>query len=284
MMRLVSATGSRHASWFNILGAFNSWSAPLLNVLGGLDQLTEALAEKLDLHCEAEVTSVHEAGDQVTVTYTDGCGATQVLEADTCVITAMYHIASRIWPPLRECSPEFDEQLRSAKLISVSLGYRVRAKTRAYVVQVPTVESADGLLVFMQHNKAPDRAPTGHSLVTIYTDTTATDSYLTKSDDEIEAWAAGLIETWCPELAGHRDLAVVTRWPKAGYSPDPGFWRRSADLLDALPADGRVHVAGDLFGAGSMESAVRWGERAAQRVVNLPATHPVTETTKGLTR
>jgi hypothetical protein len=58
----------------------------------------------------------------------------------------------------------------------------------------------------------------------------------------------------------------VTRWPVAGYLATPGFWRQSRALLAAIPADGRVQLAGDLFGAGSMESAVRWGERAAERL------------------
>jgi protoporphyrinogen oxidase len=134
-------------------------------------------------------------------------------------------------------------------------------------VQVPTVEQKDALLIFLQHNKAPDRVPEGHSLVTIYTDTLSTDTYLARSNAEIVEWAAGVVESLCPELAGQRDLEVVTRWPKAGYLAIPGFWRRSAALLDALPADGPIQVAGDLFGAGSMESAVRWGELAAKRLV-----------------
>jgi protoporphyrinogen oxidase len=134
-------------------------------------------------------------------------------------------------------------------------------------VVVPTVEDADTLLIFMQHNKAPDRAPAGHALITLYTDTLVTDEYLARSDAEIERWAAATIESLCPELQDHRELAVVTRWPRAGYLASPGFWRRSRQLLEAIAPDSAVQLAGDLFGAGSMESAVRWGERAAQRLL-----------------
>jgi protoporphyrinogen oxidase len=123
-------------------------------------------------------------------------------------------------------------------------------------------------VIRFQHNKAPDRAPAGHSLITIYTDTLATDRYLGRSDDEIVSWAAGVIESLCPELRGHRELATVTRWPRAGYLAAPGFWRRARALRQAIPADGRIQLAGDLFGAGSMESAVASGERAAQRLAD----------------
>jgi oxygen-dependent protoporphyrinogen oxidase len=125
-------------------------------------------------------------------------------------------------------------------------------------------------LIFLQHNKSPDRAPRGHSLITIYTDTTVTDRFLHRSDEQLEAWAADIVERLCPELQGHREMGVVSRWPFAGYLADPGFWRRTAALHDSLPARGRIHVAGDLFGAGSLESAVRGGEVAAAHVLDTP--------------
>jgi protoporphyrinogen/coproporphyrinogen III oxidase len=164
----------------------------------------------------------------------------------------------------------FGDKLRNVKLISVSLGYRASTRSKAYPVLVPTVENSEALLIFLQHNKCPDRAPKGHSLVTIYTDTVVTDRFLDRTDEQLEAWAAGIVERLCPELSGHREMGVVTRWPFAGYLADPGFWRRTATLRDSLPARGRVHLAGDLFGAGSLESAVRGGELAAAHLLDTP--------------
>jgi protoporphyrinogen oxidase len=307
VMRLTTGSGAREASWLNVLGALNSWTVPLINIKGGLGVLPAALAAEVPVVYGATVTGIDETGspvtgspvtgspvtgspvsgpdetggtetgtDQtgtgattggVTVGYTDADGRHHELNADGCVIGAMYHDGVEVWPELKRVSEDFADHLRNVKLISVSLGYRVPTASRAYAVQLPTVEDKNTLLIFLQHNKAPDRVPDGHSLVTIYTDTLVTDSYLARADTEIVEWAAGVVESLCPELAGRRDLEVVTRWPKAGYLATPGFWRRSAALLDALPADGPVQVAGDLFGAGSMESAVRWGEVAAQRLI-----------------
>jgi oxygen-dependent protoporphyrinogen oxidase len=267
-MRLVSGSGAREASCLGVLGALTGWSTPTINIRGGLQSVPDAVAARLhDLRLGATATHVAQDGDGVTVTYADADAAEHAVRADGCVIATMYHTAREIWPELDPLAPSFGPRLKDVKLISISLGYRVRPANRAYIVSVPTIELPDVLLMFMQHNKAPDRAPAGHALITLYTDTLATDRYLAKSDEELEAWAASVVEGLCPELAGQRDMGHTARWPKAGYLADPGFWRRSGELLAAIPPRGRVQLAGDLFGAGSMESSVRWGERAADRLL-----------------
>jgi protoporphyrinogen oxidase len=266
MMRLTTGTGARDASSVNVLGALGAWSGGLRNLRGGLATVADELASRLDVRYGAAVTRVDETDSGVKVSYLDEDGAHDV-SADRCVIGAMYHRATEMWPSLAAASPAFGDKLRNVKLISVSLGYRVPTTSRAYTVLVPTVEYPEALLIFLQHNKCADRVPPGHSLVTIYSDSAVTDRLLDYTDGQLEMWAAGIVEHICPELAGHRDLSVVTRWPYAGYLADPGFWRRVSDLRRSLPASGTVQVAGDLFGAGSMESAVRWGEHAARSIL-----------------
>jgi oxygen-dependent protoporphyrinogen oxidase len=265
-MRLVTTVGARDASIVNLLGAIKGWMSPLINVAGGMDLLPKTLAGRVDARYGVEVTAVKDRAASVRVTYRDASGGMNAIETGACVITAMYGDAVGIWPPLAHASPKFGHELRYARLIGVTLGYSVPTRSGAYVVQVPTKESREGLLMLMQHNKAPDRAPSGHSLVTVYTDTPATERWLDRPDEELEDWAASLVESWCPELAGRRDTAVVSRWPRTAYLPEPGYWRRTAALIEALPGDRRVQIAGDLFNGSSMESAIRWGESAAARV------------------
>ncbi|MGH9034990.1 MAG: protoporphyrinogen/coproporphyrinogen oxidase [Acidimicrobiia bacterium] len=267
--RLVTGGGARQASHLNVLGALKSWTAPLMNVRGGLNLVATELAGRLTVEYGASVTHVEETARGVEVSYTDGSGQPHMLATDGCVIASMYEPAIQMWPALRAFAPHFVEQLRYLALISVSLGYRAKTRSGAYIVQVPTVEDPDTLLLFLQHNKSTDRAPAGHSLISLYTDAIATDRFIGRTDAEIEEWAAGGVERLFPELAGQRDFALVTRWPRAGYHAVPGFWQRSAELLSALPTGSRVQLAGDLFGAGSMESAVRWGERAAAQLTSM---------------
>lgn len=268
-VRLTAGSGARECSQLGALVPLLSWTAPLINLHGGLDQVPRRLAERVPVTYGADVTRLDETADGVRVEYRDASGQLHVETAAHAVIASMYDVASRIWSPLASLVPSFEPALRNVKLISISLGYRRRCSSEAYVLAVPTREYPDCLLGFLQHNKAPDRAPAGHSLITLYTDTLAYERYDQKTDADIEAWAGDLAERLFPELKGHRELCEVTRWPRAGYLATPGFWQRTEALLQALPQHPRVHVAGDLFGAGSMESAARWGRRAAERIAEV---------------
>lgn len=266
LIRLVAGNGSREVSRVSLLGGLAAWRASLVNLEGGLEALTNAAAATLsDLRCGAVVSRVEEVSLGVRVTYRDADGEHRI-EADGAVIAAMWHVAREIWGPLAGFAPDFDTQVRNVKLVGISLGYARRPATRAYPVLVPTAEDADTLLIFLQHNKAPDRAPAGRGLITLYTDTRAAERFLDRTDEELIAWGAARVERLYPELAGQRDMGVITRWPTGGYLADPGYWRRAQKLSAALP-DGPVRLAGDLFGAGSMESAVREGERASDRLL-----------------
>lgn len=265
-VRLTAGSGARECSQLGALVPLLSWTAPLVNLRGGLDQVPRLLADRVPVSYGSEVTRLEETANGVHVEYRDAAGQVCVEDADHAVIAAMYDVASTIWSPLATEVPSFAPELRNVKLISISLGYRRRCRSRAYVLAMPTREYPDCLLGFLQHNKAPDRAPDDHSLITLYTDTLAYERFDQKTDADIEAWAGDLAERLFPELKGHRELCEITRWPRAGYLATPGFWRRTEALLKTLSAHPRVHVAGDLFGAGSMESAARWGKRAADRI------------------
>ena len=267
LVRLVVGSGAAHASRLSVLGALVNWSVPLINIRGGLDALPRALASRLSLTYGADVQRVAETNIGVEVAYRDSDGTAHTLAGDACVIATTFDVARAIHAPLAERTDDYARHLSFLPLVSVSLAYAAPTRSRAYVVQVPTVEDPETLLIFLQHNKAPDRAPAGHSLITLYTDGMATPRFLPQTDAAIVAWARPRIERLFPEIAARFQFASVSRWPIAGYLATPGFWRRTQGLLAALHPRSRVQIAGDLFGAGSMESAVHWGRRAADRIV-----------------
>ncbi len=266
LVRLVAGSGAARASRLSVLGGLVNWSVPLINIRGGLDRLPHALAERLSIHCGAEVLNVLEQDDGVRITYRHADGVTRDLQAAGCVIATTFDVAHKLNAALSQAAAGYEKQLSYLSLVSVSLAYAAPTRSRAYVVQVPTVEDAETLLIFLQHNKAPDRAPPGHSLITLYTDGAVTSRFLPQSDEQITAWARSRIERLFPEVAKQFRFVVVSRWPVAGYLATPGFWLRTRDLLKTLRTSSRVQLAGDLFGAGSMESAVVWGRKAAERL------------------
>jgi protoporphyrinogen oxidase len=260
IVRVFSGTGLRNANALSVLGAIAVGGYDLVNVLGGVQAIPTAVAGHLDTRCGVTVVAVTETQRGVTVST-----EREDLHADACLLAVMYEEAAQMWPALAEAAPGFGETLQPIPLISISIGYRTVAETAAYTVLVPTVEQPDALLAFMQQHKAPDRAPDGHTLVTLYTEALATSRYLTLSDAEIASWADGLVTAWYPELAGRADLSVITRWQRTGYVPTPGFFQRCRDLRKALP-QGRIQATATLFGSGSLERAVLGGERAASRL------------------
>jgi len=267
LMRLVVGSGARQASRLGIFGGMVDWAIPLINFKGGLDTLPVELARHVPVTVNATVDQLMEDSDGVRVQYLAEDGGRCEIRSDVCVLAATYDAAEAIYPKLSSYVAGYGEKLKYISMVTVSLAYARAPNSKAYVVQVPTVENQDISLIFLQHNKAPDRVPPGSGLITLYTDAIATSRYVGLSDAVIERWARGEVERLFPEIREHFQFSQITRWQIVGYLAVPGFWLRTRDLLSKLPKDSRIQIAGDLFGAGSMESAVTWGQRAAERII-----------------
>ncbi|MUL65906.1 hypothetical protein BOO86_15630 [Mycobacterium sp. CBMA 234] len=271
ILRGFAGTGTKNASGLSVLAAFAVGTKEMLSVKGGMAALPHALAERLDVRYNSHVASVEErGGGGVTVEYQSG-GTTSRLSADSCVLAVPFHEAVPMWPALGEAGGEFGRSLKDLALMSISLGYAVDPPTPSYSVLVPTAESRDVLLVMMQPNKAPDRAPAGSTLVTLFTEAGSTAKLMEKSDSELTDWAASFVEKYYPSLRGRRDMATVARWPHTGYWPTPGYWQGISDMRARLPK-GVIHTTSTLFGSGGMERAILGGQRAADRVLRAAQT------------
>lgn len=281
LMRTLGGSQMGQVSQLTALGGINSWATSLLTIRGGLYRLPENLAARLPVRYRARVTHIAERGASVELRYQDASGADQTLHADHCIVTAPYDETTRIFPGLAKHAGDAGRHLKFVKLIDLKLGYAAATKSRAYMAQAATRESPDLMMFALVHNKAPDRAPPGHSLFTIYSDHAVWDRFAAMSDDAIIAWGRERIERWYPELQGHFLFGHVGREPRTAYFATPGFYRHTTKLFADL-APSRVQLAGDLFGAGSMEAAVVWGEKTADRVLSKleAAAPPATEARK----
>lgn len=271
LIRIVTGTGSAQVSRLSVLGGLVNWSVPIINILGGLDLLPQTVASALRVRTNCEVTAVKELPGGVDIAYRNQSGTPQVQRADVCVIATTHPAAEAIYPKLLDCMPGYSDHLEYTRMVAVSLAYDAPTKTKAYAIQVPESENADITMFSLQHNKAADRVPAGHSLLHIYTDSRVASRFLEMSENDIVRWAREVCERLFPELTGHYQFSDISRWALTVPLPNPGFWRRTHQLLQSLPESSRVQVGGDLFGAGSMESAIAWGDRAARRLI---AHHP----------
>jgi protoporphyrinogen/coproporphyrinogen III oxidase len=234
---------------------------------GGLQRLPARLAEQLDVRLNAPVTAVRRSGDGVQVQYQDGSGASIQEEADACVIATPFRDAANMYPPLKEPGADLLDATADSGCYSAQLTYTRRPDKEPFLVMVPKPTSAEIGSLFLEHVKAPDRAPAGTALITAFFPLhpgVDTDAW---GDDRLIATARELIERLFPELGGHFLTARITRWPYAANRADVGYYRALQKFVDNHPADDPVQVAGDYLALPSQESAVAAGVKAAERIL-----------------
>ena len=123
--------------------------------------------------------------------------------------------------------------------------------------------------MFLEHVKAPDRAPAGASLITAFIPTLADTAFSSWSDDGLIGVVRDLVERLFSELRGHFRAGRLTRWTYGSHQGEVRYYTALQRFLDSYPADEAIQVAGDYLATSGQESAVVSGVNAAKRI--LPA-------------
>jgi protoporphyrinogen/coproporphyrinogen III oxidase len=267
LTRILGGSKMSTVSSLIVLYALAGWSDPMITLRGGLDRLPKAVAEKLRVIYRAEVRQVRSSDQGVNIEYVDADGNSATLTADKCLITAQYDDAIRMYPRFAELDRDYGKQMNFVRLVDVKLAYGKATASRALVAMIPTIENPEMLMFSLTHNKAPDRAPAGHSLFTIYSEHFEYERLAALGNAKIVEWASGQMEKLYPELVGSFLFGHVERQPRTVCFSEPGYYRHTAKLWDAIGSEPRVHLGGDMMNGGSMEAAMVGGERAADRLL-----------------
>ncbi len=267
LMRTLGGSTMSTVSPLIMLYGLAGWSDPMITLRGGLDRLPFAAAGKLNVTYRAEVKNVRSHHSGVDVEYVDAAGNGATLHADKCLVTAQFDDAVRLFPRFGELGGDYGQKLKFARLVDVKLAYSKATNSRAMAAMVPTIENKDLLMFSLSHNKAPDRAPAGHSLFTIYSEHSEYDRLSALTNEGILDWGRGHMEAYYPEIKGSFLFGYVARQPRTVCFSDPGFYRRTAQLWDRLGVERNVYLGGDMMNGGSMEAAMVGGERAAERLL-----------------
>ncbi|MCY4428201.1 MAG: NAD(P)/FAD-dependent oxidoreductase [Halieaceae bacterium] len=270
LCRLVHATGAEQTSILDVITGLSLANSKTWTFLGGSDLLLKTLASQLPVQYHCRVTQVQDSESRVTVDYVNAEGEAVTLEADACVLAIMYEDMLEVYPKLIPLSQELYDNLSYIDVCKVHLGYKAVTNTDAYTVQVPSCEDAEMFLLFLDHNKAPDRAPAGHSLMNVQSDVRVADEMAARTDEEMVDWAREKVENLYSELAGHFDGTWnVARWPRLGNRNYPGYYRNVAKFIERLDKDSRVQLAGDMFTKTSQEAAASRGQLVADTLVSV---------------
>lgn len=266
VLRPIAGTRGEHISTLLVYYALAEWTQ-MKSLLGGLQRLPLAVAQRLDVRYGIAVEGVISGDDGVEVIAHDKDGAPVTFTADKCLIATQYDVAARIYPRFTDIAPGYEEQMTFLQMLDIKFGYDVRPATRSAMVMCPYREQPDMCVVSLSHNKAPDRAPAGHSLFSVFTEHLEFERFNAMSDAEVIAVIQPQLEALFPELKGHLLFTRIGRHAKVCMLPTPGFFRRTRQLWDAVGEEPRVHLAGDIFNFGSMEAAVSSGDYAADRLM-----------------
>lgn len=268
LLRSIGGTALKEMSTLIVPYTLSDWTA-MISLRGGLDRVPQAVAARLKVRYRTTVDRVLSNAQDVTIEYTEASGETGTFSADKCLITAPYDLAEDMYPRFGEISGGYRRTVPFLHMIDVKLAYSKAPDSKAAAVMYSFRESREINVVILTHNKAPDRAPAGHGLFSVFTEHLEYERMAAMSDDELIDLIRPQVEKLYPEIKGHFLFSHINRRPRASYVPDPGFFHRTRKLWDAVGHEPRVHLGGDVFNFGSMEAAVSVGERAANRLVGI---------------
>ncbi len=248
-------------------GIGNIFTSKILTLAGGQGRMPEVLAAQLKVHLQTPVTEVRRAGTGVQITH-----AGSVAEYDACVVTCPLPEAAAICCDDRPMLDELNSTLDYTRCVSVAVGTTRAPDCPAFLVMLPSSEDPDIALIFLDHNKAADRAPAGHGLLTCLWETGASSRLIGNPDPMLIEHTLATVFSVFPELRGTVEYTHVTRWHRALPLTSIGSYQKIGRLNAALDPLSPIQYAADFMSAAGQNTAVEFGNRAARRVLELNTT------------
>ncbi|MER7986155.1 NAD(P)/FAD-dependent oxidoreductase [Streptomyces noursei] len=250
-------------------------------IVGGSGRLAEALADGIDIRLDTPVLALRQSGGRVTVETESGATTT----ADRVIVAV---------PPFVVPTLGFDPPLPGSRVGALtSLQRAAGGKVIAQYAEGDAVRAALTRGVFS--NGPVNTAWVGNPYVTegpavVSGFLCGTDRHLFESDDAAVAALDAVVETAVGAsvtriASTHKDW-TPDRFALAMGTTHPATQVSSLVAQFALP-DRRVHFAGDYTAgplSGTMEAAVKSGERAAAEVLRRPGRRQLTEIDSTLVR
>jgi protoporphyrinogen/coproporphyrinogen III oxidase len=248
-------------------GIANIFTAKILAAVGGQGRLPETLADRLKVHLQTPVTEVRRNENQVQVSHS---GTTA--DYDACVVTCPLPEAAAICVDDRSILGPLDKGLGYTQCVSVAVGTTRPPDCPAFLLMFPSVEDPDIALIFLDHNKAPDRAPAGHGLLSCLWETGASERLIDAPDEQLIEHTLATVFKVFPELRNAVEFTHVTRWRRALPFTRIGAYQDIGRLNASLDPASPVQYAADFMSAAGQNTAVEFGNRAARNLIGALAT------------
>ncbi len=268
MLRTLNLNRAANISKLELMNALAGlFDTQFVTLRGGVAVLARKLAEGMDLRLDTEVLEVRRQPGHVEVTYRDPVQGSITERADVAVIATPLPQALQLYPPARTHYAPLADVITYNRGLCVHLGFSAATRTGALMVMMPPSEQPEIALLFLEHNKAPDRAPAGHSMITVFFDETTIDRPWAMGDEALIAHTATVVENILPELAGRLAMSHVTRWSPGLTNPGLGIYKAMQAVNRAVDPTDRVQLVGDYRSTAGQNSAVAWGNNVARDLI-----------------
>lgn len=244
-------------------GVANIFTARIAALRGGQGRLPQLLAAQLAPRFRHEVLRVRECGGGVCVDYRDPHGVAASEQFDACAVCCPLPDAARICSDQQALLRPLHEGLRYTQSITVAFALRQPPRCAAFLVAMPECEDQDIALLFLDHNKAADRAPAGCGLIDCHWETAAATRMMDRPDAEIAARSLATVLRVFPELQGQIMFSHITRWRRALPFTSVGAYRLIGEFNAALNPRSPIRFASDYMSAAGQNTAVELGNRVA---------------------
>lgn len=239
-------------------GLANILGSRIYALKGGQGRMPEVLAERVGVELSCPVERVSDLGDSVEVSCGEGVEA-----FDACVLACPLPVAAAICPDRASVLHPLADALGYTQCLTVAVGTKVEPDSPAMLVQLPAREDAEVALIFLDHNKALDRAPAGRGLLGCCWEARASSAMFDANDEAIVDRTLASVFRVFPELRGQVEFARVTRWARALPHTSIGAYERIGAFNAGLDPCSRIQFAADYMSAAGQNTAVEFGTRAA---------------------
>lgn len=263
--RLNAFTGTRTTpatEWIWQLGAF--LTPHIIQIDKGMVSFAELLARDLDVRLNTEIARVSRDDGKAVLQIRNSNESTSA-SFDACILAIPPMFANKIAPMESPQQERFFSDVKPMRIITLHLGLKSRPDIQDSVILIPEKESPDLLLIQLDHNKAPDRAPDGKAIVTVWSSIEWTAAHDNLSDEDVAAQLLKLTERFTGQIGHLIEVSLVNRWDFVLPVTYPGYYTKLRDYMAARDLNQPLFYAGD-FVSGGIEGATTSGLDAYRNV------------------
>lgn len=254
------------ASVIQFFWTAKNFTPHMYSLMGGMNSLSSRLLDGVELRLNTPVLAVDESPGSVQISFKTGQGERSE-RFDACVIAVPPQQALPIFPQMIAAQREYFAGTQYSRSVNLHFGLSKKPDNPALYIMVPKRENPDVTTIFLDHIKAPDRAPPGKGIVSVFLRAEWCDERYETPDAVVIDEVLGKLRPYFGDLSSSVEQTVVQRWQNCALLVKPGIFAAMSRHYQSIDPKARVQMAGDFAPFSSVNTAVVSGENAAKLLI-----------------